>query len=100
MPTRIKLMRARGWQIPVGAVKVDRTTKWGNPYRIAPQQADNPYGSATDAVSRFRDDIMLGKATITEAEIKAELAGKDLACWCDLSMPCHADMLMEIANGP
>jgi len=28
-----------------------------------------------------------------------ELAGKDLACWCPLDQPCHADVLLEIANG-
>lgn len=32
-------------------------------------------------------------------EIRAELAGKDLACWCPLYEPCHADVLLEIANG-
>lgn len=32
-------------------------------------------------------------------EIRAELAGKDLACWCPLSSPCHADVLLELANG-
>ncbi|MCR1785331.1 DUF4326 domain-containing protein [Nocardioides carbamazepini] len=29
-----------------------------------------------------------------------ELAGKDLACWCPLDQPCHADVLLEIANAP
>lgn len=32
-------------------------------------------------------------------KIRAELAGKDLACWCPLYEPCHADVLLEIANG-
>lgn len=27
-----------------------------------------------------------------------ELAGRDLCCWCALSQPCHADVLLEIAN--
>jgi len=27
-----------------------------------------------------------------------ELAGKDLACWCPLDQPCHADVLLELAN--
>jgi hypothetical protein len=27
------------------------------------------------------------------------LRGKDLACWCPLSEPCHADVLLELANG-
>lgn len=28
----------------------------------------------------------------------AELRGKDLACFCPLDKPCHADVLIEIAN--
>ena len=31
-------------------------------------------------------------------EYRAELAGKNLACWCPLDQPCHADVLLEIAN--
>ncbi len=30
----------------------------------------------------------------------AELRGKDLACWCGLDQPCHADVLLEWANAP
>lgn len=31
--------------------------------------------------------------------IRAELRGHDLACWCALGQPCHADVLLELANG-
>lgn len=31
--------------------------------------------------------------------IKAELRGRNLACWCPPGQPCHADVLLEIANG-
>ncbi len=27
------------------------------------------------------------------------LRGRDLCCWCKPGTPCHADVLMEIANG-
>lgn len=37
---------------------------------------------------------------VTVEEIRAELAGKDLVCWCPLSASCHADILLEIANAP
>ena len=37
-------------------------------------------------------------AAPTHDEIRAELRGKNLACWCALDMPCHADVLLEIAN--
>lgn len=26
------------------------------------------------------------------------LKGKDVACWCPLAQPCHADVLLELAN--
>jgi hypothetical protein len=29
---------------------------------------------------------------------RAELRGHDLACWCPLDQPCHADVLLELAN--
>jgi len=50
-----------------------------------------------------RGEVKLGpKVTAGEApsidEIKAELRGKNLACWCPLDRPCHADVLLEIAN--
>ena len=28
-----------------------------------------------------------------------QLRGRNLACWCPLDQPCHADVLLEIANG-
>ncbi|GIM90343.1 DUF4326 domain-containing protein [Paractinoplanes toevensis] len=35
---------------------------------------------------------------VTVEDVRAELGGKDLACWCPLHEPCHADVLLEIAN--
>jgi len=32
------------------------------------------------------------------AEAVAKLRGKDLACWCALDQPCHADTLLWVAN--
>ena len=34
----------------------------------------------------------------TIGQIRAELAGKNLACFCAPDAPCHADVLLEIAN--
>ena len=34
MPERIQLKRSKGWRMPPNTVKVDRTTRWGNPYRV------------------------------------------------------------------
>lgn len=54
-------------------------------------------------VSRRRWDSMLGvkysdRLVITEHLEK--LRGKDLVCRCPISQPCHADVLLEIANRP
>ncbi|HST84640.1 MAG TPA: DUF4326 domain-containing protein [Kineosporiaceae bacterium] len=38
-------------------------------------------------------------AKVTVEDIRRELAGKDLACWCDPDVACHADVLLELANG-
>lgn len=35
---------------------------------------------------------------INRRSIRKFLAGKDLCCWCPLDQPCHADVLLEIAN--
>lgn len=35
----------------------------------------------------------------TVDDVVEQLAGKDLACWCPLNQPCHADVLLAIANG-
>lgn len=35
---------------------------------------------------------------VTVEDVCRELAGKDLACWCPLDQPCHADVLLEVAN--
>lgn len=32
------------------------------------------------------------------SDIQRELRGKNLACWCPLDRPCHADVLLELAN--
>lgn len=42
--------------------------------------------------------VKAGEAPSLE-DIRAELRGKNLACWCPLDQPCHADVLLEIANG-
>lgn len=35
---------------------------------------------------------------VPEAPDVSELRGRDLACWCPLDLPCHADVLLEVAN--
>lgn len=115
MPERIQLRRTKGWRKPEGAIVVTRGTDWGNPFVVGralsietptpfdkrAREAGTWYHWGTEAISRevavhlFRVWISLLGA---EAQIRRELGDHDLACWCPLDQPCHADVLLEIAN--
>jgi hypothetical protein len=85
---------------------VARPSRWGNPYRIG----DPATPDRASAVEKFRATIAarahgatareLGpmKDYPTDEDIAHALAGHDLACWCPLDEPCHADVLLRIAN--
>jgi hypothetical protein len=38
------------------------------------------------------------RASINLDDIIEELRGKNLSCWCSVDSPCHADVLLKIAN--
>lgn len=96
MPKRIQMTRAKGgWRKEnPGAVVVARPGKWGNPYRIG----DVGVPDATAAVERFEANIASHFGNVDQ--IRGVLRGKDLACWCPLDQPCHADVLLRLANTP
>lgn len=113
MPERIQLKRTKGWRMPENTVKVDRTTKWGNPMSLTaaycwhPCQPDrNPSASETREFAvafftRWISGMDRGPYRWTDKqppEDIAELRGKNLACWCKPGEPCHADVLLELAN--
>jgi Domain of unknown function (DUF4326) len=89
LPKRIQRKRTKGWRMPPNTVYVGRPTKFGN-YRDW-----RKFGRA-EAVRLYR--AMLDVQPSLCAEAKRELAGKNLACWCPLDEPCHADVLLGIAN--
>jgi hypothetical protein len=97
---RIKMQRTKGWRMPADAVYVGRPTVWGNPWRVGgkahgalgPREAVAEYERAlTGGQLHDRDGTQL-------MDRLAELRGRDLACWCDLDQPCHADILLRYAN--
>lgn len=105
-PQRIQRRRTKGWRAPEGAIYVGRGTKWGNPWRM------DDFQSAADVARCYRQAIKSGRNGVWDnpdherwtslpstEEIRAALAGHDLMCWCPLDQPCHADILLEIANG-
>ncbi|HEY2187547.1 MAG TPA: DUF4326 domain-containing protein [Caldimonas sp.] len=99
MPQRVQLKRSAGWKMPPNTVKVDRTTRWGNPFTIT------ECGSVAAAVAKhgrwMRGEIAAPGAVEppTKEALRAALAGRNLACWCALNGPCHADLLLTLANG-
>ena len=96
LPQRIQRKRTKGWKMPLGTVSVCRPGKWGNPFRVG----DYGIPNAGEAVLRFRhwlDGRVVGPAPPSDF---SALRGKNLACFCALDQPCHADVLLEIANAP
>lgn len=134
-PHRVQLSRAKGWRMPANTVKVDRSTRWGNPYRVgdiiadpvnhhnaiaAPALHSMSTGTPLPILGRF---LRTGFGGVTYVQVVREIAdaadavalfrrlcefegynltplrGKNLACWCPLDQPCHADVLLRLANG-
>lgn len=116
-PKRIQRSRAKGWRMPEGAVYVGRPSKWGNPFVIGDRfDRDDPLfpylartvpggaQSFTSLTPHTRKSVVDAHAwwLIEQPRLMlslGELAGKDLCCWCPLDAPCHADFLLESANG-
>lgn len=99
-PTRIRLSRGRGWRLQavsqamngLPAINVTRPSKWGNPF---PVTAAMPRDQAVAAFRRHMSDMLDEPGNTIPLD---ELRGKNLACWCSLDQPCHADVLLELAN--
>jgi uncharacterized protein DUF4326 len=90
MPQRFQRSRRKGARLPADVVVVSRPTKWGNPHALELGRQE--------AVGRFRDDLVAGRLRISVEDVKRELRGRDLACYCPLDELCHADVLIEVAN--
>ena len=104
-PQRIQRQRTAGWRMPENAVYVGRPSRWGNPFKVGEakwmlrhsDQARVQFypKTAQDAADFFAH---ISDNDESAASIREDLAGKDLACWCPLDEPCHADVLLKIAN--
>ncbi len=123
-PTRVQLRRLKGWRMPENTVVVRRPSEWGNPWRMTKAtfltgerkgQSDWHVDRGVDAnpVYIFQDKDKAHEALVTlfrswvehpaqenyRARARLALRGKPLACTCRLDQPCHADVLLELANG-
>lgn len=121
-PRRIQRQRAAGWRMPPGARYVGRPTKWGNPFRPELVGAELALALYRALLTGW-DPSLLAKWPHEDEErvyaahrawerrvldgpgvgmvadrARQELAGLDLSCWCRIDRPCHADILLEVAN--
>ena len=112
-PTRIQRRRTKGWRMPATAIHVGRGTRWGNPYAVKTEGRTHTvidtrtggviYSSSDNADARrvavawYRP--WLDGQTELVALARQQLRGRDLACWCPLGGPCHAEVLLRVANG-
>lgn len=99
--------------MPPDARYVGRPTRWGNPFRVGadiPTEYHDYFQSihglwrGVKVVDRqYAVDLftvwLLGYAPYTASELRRELGGRDLVCWCPIGEPCHADLLLQLANG-
>lgn len=106
MPKRIQLRRTKGWKIPPGTIKVDRSTRFGNRYIINDNpvlHVDGKLHDVSDAATSVRLHLeelqyWASRNPRMVQELLAPLRGKDLACWCKPGEPCHADNYILMAN--
>lgn len=122
---RIQRQRTKGWRMPDNTVYVGRPGKWCNPfpvtllYRNSRGESwcvDEPFDFGgntlwgTNKIFKTRREahqcaVDLFEALLHDARYPLthrdvlQLRGKNLACWCPLDLPCHADLLLELANG-
>jgi hypothetical protein len=119
MAARIQRRRTKGWRKPENAVYVGRPTLYGNPFQVARvaggiwvvyiDAAPGVTGRTVATVSTEREArqtavdefraMLRTPGGAEQAEFFAlQLHGQDLMCWCPIDMPCHADVLLELAS--
>lgn len=119
-PVRVQLRRTKGWRMPENTVSVARPGKWGNPFLVKDCGQDASIASFRNAMDGIFSPMTLehltkegferayaslgrwvrrlGLGINRKEQAQYELRGKNLACWCPLDQPCHADVLLELAN--
>lgn len=123
-PQRIQLSRRRGYNLQaqsrrlngLAAVNCGRPTRWGNPFRVVDVVGgifvEGPGYCASfpdrdsavrQAVASYRANLLRGSLGYTVEDVKRELRGYNLACWCALPAAgetdwCHAATLLWYAS--
>jgi hypothetical protein len=95
MAQRIQRKRTKGWRMPENTVYVGRPGPWGNHYRVGSWIEEGELLVTPElAVALYRAHAL----QYLSGRALEPLEGKDLCCWCPLDQPCHADVLLEMAN--
>jgi hypothetical protein len=88
MPKVVKMVGKWPGRPPRGAIRIDRRTKWGNPY------IEGKHGDHAAVIAKHEAWLRTKPDLLRDLD---ELRGKDLACWC-APEPCHGDLLLRLAN--
>ena len=127
-PVRVQLSRRKGFRLAEAVdnglpiVNCARPGRYGNPFQVGVLDVALAVEMFRDMVDGFFDPHKLKHLSDDEFKIvydsrdawckrfnwgaetkhglRMELRGKNLACWCPIGSPCHADALLEIANAP
>lgn len=91
-PQRFQRSRKRGARLPERTVCVSRGTRWGNPFKLENES------ERAEVVSKFAIALAAGSLGFSKADVRRELAWKNLACWCSTTKTCHAEELLRVAN--
>jgi hypothetical protein len=90
-PSRIQRKRSKGWRKPPNTSCVDRSSRWGNPFKIGVD------GTLEEVLRKYR--VWIKQKLNQDPDFLTPLRGRNLACFCELTEPCHADILLQLANG-
>lgn len=104
-PHRVQRQRTKGWRMPKNTVYVGRGSRFGNPHKVGVSLCSAGdgrlrYMQPADAVEAYRQTVTywIEPERGNQRWPIERLRGKNLACWCPLDQPCHADVLLELAN--
>ena len=75
--------------LPPDVVRIDRATRWGNPYRIGAY----PAFDRGEVIVAYR--AWLARQLVDDPAFLEPLRGKRLGCWC-APEPCHGDVIAEL----
>jgi hypothetical protein len=112
-PVRLRLSRRKGFDLKahsqatngLACVSVARPGPWGNPFVVGRHGSRDEcvyfYKALLAGLMRVNRDPDIKTLKVVREHVDRhghELRGHNLACWCALDAPCHADVLLEIVN--